>query len=119
MVMQGGKAENFEKSGYKTRTEEIQRPRPLKTEDGATAWLEQIDPFIHGQFDVAQDGAKQARTERFASVHGDSGRSVKAKFNDFAHAFHQGVEFLGLGVATASHVFPKHPDGRRAGTVPT
>jgi hypothetical protein len=43
----------------------------------------------------------------------------QAKFNDFAHAFHQGVEFLGLGVATASHVFPKHPDGRRAGTVPT
>src|SRR5260370_18969308 len=83
MVTQGGKAENFEKSGYKTRTEEIQRPRPLKTEDGATAWLEQIDRFIHGQFDVAQDGAQQARTERFASVHGDSGRSAVRVFEKY------------------------------------
>src|SRR5258708_29682196 len=97
MVTQGGKAENFEKSGYKTRTEEIQRPRPLKTEDGATAWLEQIDQFIHGQFDVAQDGAQQARAGRFASVRGDSGLAAARGFERYlttARPIDRGSGFL-------------------------
>jgi|SRR5260370_654619 len=47
-------------------------PRALKLRTGIR--LEQIDQFIHGQFDVAEDGAQQARAERFARVYGDGSR---------------------------------------------
>ena len=45
-------------------------------DDRAAARLEQPDQFVHGHFDVPEDGTQQARTERFAGVHRDSGRSA-------------------------------------------
>jgi hypothetical protein len=34
--------------------------KSLKSRHFRRAWLEELDQFVHGHFDVAQDGAQQA-----------------------------------------------------------
>jgi hypothetical protein len=41
---------------------------------GTRTRLEEIDQFVHGHFDIPQDGPQQAWAERFVGVHRDSCR---------------------------------------------
>src|SRR6266851_5700193 len=87
--------------------------RGLKTDDRAPARLEQPDQFVHGHFDVPEDGTQQARTERFAGVHRDSGRSAvrmleknmtAARPNDREADFFEGADNLSsLGAGEPRH----------------
>ncbi len=81
--------------------------------DGTRPWLEEIDQFVHGHFNVAQYSAQQAGTQRLARVHGDSGGSaVRVLEKDMAAAcpinnkaaFFQGAGYLSsLGAGKTSH----------------
>jgi hypothetical protein len=77
------------------------------------ALLEEIDQFVHGHFNVAQDGTQQAGPQRFAGVNGDSsGSAVRVFEKDMATArpinnkaaFFEGADyFSSLGAGKTRH----------------
>ena len=98
----------------KVKTPEGPRQEKSKApSDGTRPWLEEFDQFIHGHFNVAQYGAQQAGTKRFAGMHGDSGGSAVRVFEkdmaaarpiDNKAAFLEGTDYLSsLGAGKTGH----------------